>query len=506
MKQICIVGLMLSVFLISPIAIADLDESLTAPDLTNNPSLDIIATNTQPLLSIFNTKGGAGKRTYIFQIDKSPTFDSDSLIEYTNIPEINKYITEKRIEEKDRLDDKTTYYWRACAVDAKGKKGPRAQTRFFVDTTSDDSFMNLIRVLVENVTVSSGQNPKNIIDLDDPGQSTFWLSSPPGDPTQWVMFDLGRTQKTSRIWMLSDRSGKDGWLKDFIWQMSNDTKSWTDIPDSAISNNDTFRNITDIKPVSARYLRLLIKSWWGYAPQINAITLYSPGKPPVPEPPEGDYVLIIGNQQDGSTFTELADFIEGLDLSLKTLTIPHYEVSLDMINNLKREPVAIICSGNNADYQDLPMFEYNGEFEIIRESKIPILGICCGHQLLSMAHGFTFARSMGWSDISSLDFEEHKKMTTITIKKDLPIFKGIPNPFTSPEVHGWAVSALSLPEDYEITAESTYIQAIKSKSRFMYGEQFHAEIKVDYNQATPYLVNFLQMAVEKAKESNKHRR
>ena len=82
-----------------------------------------------------------------------------------------------------------------------------------------------------------------------------------------------------------------------------------------------------------------------------------------------------------------------------------------------------------------------------------------------------------------------------TIKKDLPIFEGIPNPFTVPEVHSWAVSPVSLPEDYEITSESTYIQTIKSKTKFLYGEQFHAEIKTDYNQATLYLVNFLKMAL-----------
>jgi len=114
-----------------------------------------------------------------------------------------------------------------------------------------------------------------------------------------------------------------------------------------------------------------------------------------------------------------------------------------------------------------------------------------------MAYGYTFVRSMGWSDITSLTLDEHKKMTKITIKKDLPIFQGIPNPFTAPEVHSWAVSPVSLPEDYEITSESTYIQTIRSTTKFLYGEQFHAEIKIDYNEATSYLVNFLKMALRK---------
>ena len=469
---------------------------LTAPRLTNNPSWDIIATNRQPLLSFFNASGGTGEKTYTIQIDTVPTFDSSSLIEYKNVPEGNQYITSKLVEEKDALGDKTQYYWRVRALDSGGHKGPWAKLRFFLDTESDDSFMNLVRIPIHKVTVSSGQNPKNIVDLDDPGQVTFWQSTPPGDSVQWIKFDLGKRWKVSRIWMLSNPSQPNGWLKDFVWQMSDDGETWNEIQGTKIRNNDTFRNIIGFKPVTARYLKLLITDWHGYSPQINVITLYSPGKPPVPETPENDYVLIVGNQQSGFTFTELAQFIEDLDLGLSTLTVPHYEVSMEMINSLKKEPVAIILSGNNADYPNLPMFEYNGEFEIIRECKIPLLGICCGHQLTVMAYGYTYARSMGWEDVTSL--ENPKKVTQIKIEKDAPIFEGIPNPFTAPEIHGWSVA--HLPHDYEVLAQSTYIQALKSKSKTLYGAQFHAEIKVPDNEGTPYLINFLKMAIEKHQE------
>ena len=78
-------------------------ELLTAPKLTNNPSLDVIATNKRPLLSIFNASGGTGKRTYIFQVDTVLDFDPQSLTEYKDIPETNEYITEKQIEKEDVL-------------------------------------------------------------------------------------------------------------------------------------------------------------------------------------------------------------------------------------------------------------------------------------------------------------------------------------------------------------------------------------------------------------------
>src|SRR3990172_3023751 len=212
------------------------------------------------------------------------------------------------------------------------------------------------------------------------------------------------------------------------------------------------------------YLRLLITDWHGYAPQINVVIIYSPGKPPIPKIPQGDYVLIVGNQQDGFTFTELARFVKEIHLGLETVTVPHYEVSLEMVNSLAKKPVAIILSGNNADYQNLPMFEYNGEFELIRECDIPILGICCGHQMTVMAYGYTYAHSMGWEDITSL--EDLKKIRPISIKKDNQIFAGLPNPFIAPEIHGWAVDVL--PADYEVLAASTYIHSLKSNKKMLY--------------------------------------
>jgi GMP synthase-like glutamine amidotransferase len=170
-----------------------------------------------------------------------------------------------------------------------------------------------------------------------------------------------------------------------------------------------------------------------------------------------------------------------------------------MLNSLKKKPVAVILSGNNADYSNLPMFEYNGEYEIIRRSDIPILGICCGHQQLAMAYGYTYARSMGWEDISSM--ESAKTRTQIKKVKDDPIFSEMKDPFTAVEIHGWAVAII--PDGFELIGESTYVQAIRSKSRMVYGEQFHAEIKAPYNEGTPYLINFLKMALKRKQEVGK---
>jgi hypothetical protein len=190
---------------------------LTAPKLNNNPTWDIIATNQRPLLTFYNASGGSGKRTYTIQIDKSPTFDSQALVEYKKLPETDQYITSKLVEQKDALADKSRYFWRVRAVDAKGSQGPWAQSRFYLDSTSDDAFMGLVRVPVPKVEVSSGGDLKNITDLSDPGQATYWRATPPGEPNPWIKFDLGKTWKVARIWMLSNRVSPDGWLTNFVW-------------------------------------------------------------------------------------------------------------------------------------------------------------------------------------------------------------------------------------------------------------------------------------------------
>lgn len=469
--------------------------NIVPPKLENNPKLDVIATNRRPLLSFFNAHGSAGKLAYEIQLDTSPKFKSKNAVRYKGVKPTSEFITSKMVEERHKLRDNRRYFWRARAVDGNGEKSDWAESRFFLETGSDDAFMGMTRVPVKKVEASSGFNVKNIVDWDDPGEGSFWQAAPPGAMTKWVEFDLGRPRLISRIWMLSALDGPDNWLKDFVWQKSTNGKNWSRISNADIQNNDTYRNIIDFKPAKARYLRLVIDGWHGYAPQLNEVIFYSPGRPEVPKVPNQKYVLVVGNQHNGFTFSELASFIESTGLGLKTVTVPRYEVSLDMLKKLRRPPVAVVLSGNNADYPNQPMFEYNGEFEIIREGKVPILGICCGHQMLAAAYGQTYIGSMGWSDISSLRIEERLPLSRIKVKKkDDPVFAGIPDEFTAPEVHGWSV--LHVPEQYQVIADSGYVQAIKHRKKLIYGKQFHAEIRAGYNQGEPFIKNFLKLALK----------
>ena len=476
--------------------------NIIPPRLTNNPSFDVICTNDRPLITFYNAKGGNEPILYSIQIASDEQF-ADIVVEYNNVKAKTDLITSKLLEEKDRLPtDQQYYYWRVKATDSQGSESSWASSRFYLDTKSDDQFMNLIREEVDIVKVSSGANAENIIDLTDIGNTTHWEPPPPYKTIPWVEFSFSELTDFSRIWMLSNPNSKEGWLTDFYWMSSMDGKNWTKIDGTITTNNHTFRNIIDFDPVPAKFMKLIINDFYGYAPQLYTTVFYSQGSPEPPVVPNDDYVLLVGDQYNGFTFTQLAEFVEGLDLNLKTITIPHYEISLNMLKSLKPQPVAIIFSGNNANYPNLPMYEFNGGFEIVRNSDIPILGICAGHQLEVMAYGYTYAHSTGWFDNTILDIETEVVSDSIEIVKESPVFKDIPNPFFGVEIHSWATAEEVFPIiGFELLAKSSYVQAQKIKGRMVFGEQFHAEVDISANQGKPMIYNFLTLALKERNNS-----
>lgn len=487
------IAIIVAILYLIIISLQEKNIKILPPTLTNNPSYDCILTQDTPLLSFFSSPSNIQNKQYEIQIDKQPHFQSKDKIIYI-FSENNKLVSSKKIKSEDRLKDLQQYFWRVRTI-SHDKKSVWANSRFYVDTKADKKFTNLMRVPIKKVTSSDGFNVNNIIDYDDPGQLSFWQSPPPWEKEHEITFEFSKEKYIQRIWLLSnpDVSSRDGWLKDFVFMYSLDAKKWSKIDETDIKNNDTFRNIINFKPVKAKYIKLIIKNFIGYAAQINEIIFYEKGSLSHLKIPKQDYILIIGNEHNGFTFTDLAKHVQSIAPEYEVITVPFYEISLEKLNNLTKKPSAIILSGNNADYPNLPMFEYNGEFEIIRNTHIPILGICAGHQFLAMAYGYSRARSMGWSDISAI--QSKKKITHINIVKNDPIFTEMKNNFTAPEVHSWSV--VDPAEEFEVIAKSSYIQVQKSTKRLIYGIQFHAEINVEYNQAKTLISNFIKLIKNK---------
>lgn len=99
--------------------------------------------------------------------------------------------------------------------------------------------------------------------------------------------------------------------------------------------------------------------------------------------------------------------------------------------------------------------------------KVPILGVCLGHQAIATAFG---------GKIVSAEKIMHGKTSTITADGN-GLFKNINKPFTAMRYHSLAVSRSHLPDCLEITAESNdgEIMGLRHRDHPTEGIQFHPE-------------------------------
>ena len=115
--------------------------------------------------------------------------------------------------------------------------------------------------------------------------------------------------------------------------------------------------------------------------------------------------------------------------------------------------------------------------------KIPILGVCLGHQIIGQVFGSKIIQSKNLV---------HGKTSTIISKKK-GILKNLPSRFEATRYHSLIVEKKTLSNDIEITAETEngVIMGIQHKTYNIHGVQFHPEsIKTKYG--LKILKNFIQ--------------
>lgn len=107
--------------------------------------------------------------------------------------------------------------------------------------------------------------------------------------------------------------------------------------------------------------------------------------------------------------------------------------------------------------------------DIVREfgSAIPILGICLGHQAITVAYG---------GEVNRANEIVHGKTSIIT-HSNSKIFDGIPNKFEATRYHSLIAIKDSFPSELKIIAETDdgIIMALEHEKNSIYGLQFHPE-------------------------------
>ena len=123
--------------------------------------------------------------------------------------------------------------------------------------------------------------------------------------------------------------------------------------------------------------------------------------------------------------------------------------------------------------------------------KIPILGVCLGHQSIGAAYG---------AEIINAPRLMHGK-TSMIHHDGKTIFKGLPNPFEATRYHSLIIKKDTLPDDFKITAwtDMDEIMGIRHKNTLIEGVQFHPE-SILTKAGKGLLRNFLNLQGLKKKE------
>jgi anthranilate synthase component II len=188
-------------------------------------------------------------------------------------------------------------------------------------------------------------------------------------------------------------------------------------------------------------------------------------------------MLILIDNYDSFTYN-LVHFLG--ELGAKSEVIRNDKATADEV--LAKKPKAIVLSPGPCTPNEAGVC-----LDLITKAagKVPLLGVCLGHQAIGQAYGGNVIRAPE---------PLHGKLSTIH-HKDTGVFKGLPDRFAVTRYHSLVVERKSLPAELEITAETDdgIIMGLQHKTHPVHGVQFHPEsIASEHGHAL--LANFLSLA------------
>ena len=187
-------------------------------------------------------------------------------------------------------------------------------------------------------------------------------------------------------------------------------------------------------------------------------------------------IMLIDNY-DSFTYN-LYQFVGELNPDIEVYR--NNKITIDEIE--KKKPTHIIISPGPGFPKDAGISK---EIASKLGERIPVLGVCLGHQGIGEAFGgrVVHARSL-----------MHGKSSEIEITAECSIFSGLPGKITAGRYHSLIVERETLPQELEITAVSreNEIMGLKHRRFPVYGIQFHPESILTAN-GKDILKNFLDI-------------
>jgi len=188
-------------------------------------------------------------------------------------------------------------------------------------------------------------------------------------------------------------------------------------------------------------------------------------------------MLLMIDNYDSFTFN-IVQYLAQLGEDVTVLR--NDEISVSDIEGLKPDRIVISpgpCSPEEAGISVGTIRKYAG--------KIPLLGVCLGHQSIGAAFGGTVVRSVSLM---------HGKTSPIH-HDGKELFEGLPNPFNATRYHSLVVERASLPDCLEVTAwvENNEIMGMRHRELPVWGVQFHPE-SILTEGGMELLDNFLKLS------------
>lgn len=189
-------------------------------------------------------------------------------------------------------------------------------------------------------------------------------------------------------------------------------------------------------------------------------------------------MLLMLDNYDSFTWN-LVQYLGELGAAVKV--IRNDAITLDEVEALAPSHVVISpgpCTPNEAGISVPLIRRFAG--------RMPILGVCLGHQAIGQAFGGRVIRA---------ERVMHGKLSSI-VHDQRGVFAGVPSPFNATRYHSLAIERASLPPvlDVTATAEDGEIMAVRHRELPVEGVQFHPEaILTEHGRQV--LANFLAATV-----------